>query len=173
LTKDKNNWTKSELPARYLMLDGKFTDDLNVLFVGGGGTILFTEDGGASWNQATASDNGKTKLNSVNFIDKRTGWIAGQEGKIYFTSNGGKNWLKQNSGTSENLFGIFFINTEEGLAVGDNGTILRTKDGGKVWILEPTDTKHKLEKVYMVGEMGFAVGFGGTILAYNESALSK
>jgi photosystem II stability/assembly factor-like uncharacterized protein len=82
-------------------------------------------------------------------VDCRTG------GKIYFTSNGGKNWLKQNSGTSENLL-VFFLLTGTRSCSRDNGTILRTKDGERLDI-EPTDTKHKLEKVYMVGEMGFAV----------------
>lgn len=164
---DKKTWKKFALPVRYLMLGGKFTDNLHGSVVGGGGTVLFTEDGGLSWNQAKLADDPKTKLASIFFVDQKTGWTVGDQGKIYFTNNGGKLWREQSSNVTENLSDVFFVNTEKGFAVGDGGMILHTATAGNVWNVEKTDSKHKLEKVFFVGKKGFAVGFGGTILAYD------
>ncbi len=169
LQNDKRTWKKLALPVRYLMLGGKFTDNLHGLLVGGGGTILFTEDGGLSWNQGKIAGDQKTKLTSVFFVDQKAGWATGEAGKIFFTNTGGKVWLEQVSTVVENLSDIFFVNSEEGFAVGDGGMILHTTTSGKIWSIEKANSKHKLEKVFFVEKKGFAVGFGGTILTYNPS----
>ena len=57
----------------------------------------------------------------------------------------------------------------EGFAVGEEGTILHTTTGGNVWKIEETGSKHKLERIFFVGQKGFAVGFGGTILIYEAA----
>lgn len=166
LQNDKQTWKKIVLPVRYLMLDGKFTDDSRGLLVGGGGTILFTENGGASWNQAKLAGEAKTKLASVFFVNQKTGWVVGEQGKIYFTSSSGKLWIEQISNVAKNISDVFFISPSEGFAVGDGGTILHTTTAGGVWKIEESNSTHKLESVFFVGEKGFAVGFGGTILTY-------
>ncbi len=160
-------WKKVALPVRYLMLSGKFTDNLHGLISGGGGTILYTEDGGANWTQAVMPETAKTKLNSVFFTDQNRGWAVGEEGKIYFTTNGGKAWLEQSLNTSESITDVFFLDASEGFVVGNNGTILHTTTAGKIWNQEQTNIKDKLEKVFFVKDKGFAVGFGGTILKYD------
>lgn len=167
LQDDARTWKKNPSPIRYLMLDGAFTDDFHGSIVGGGGTILFTEDAGASWNQASVFGDKQAKLNSVFFINQKMGWTAGTAGKIYQTINGGKIWREQKSNVTDNLSDIFFSNTAEGWAVGDDGTILHTKTAGNIWSLETSNVRHRLEKVLFVGKKGFAVGFGGTILRYD------
>ncbi|MGI9036487.1 MAG: WD40/YVTN/BNR-like repeat-containing protein, partial [Pyrinomonadaceae bacterium] len=47
MTNDKKIWKKTSLPVRYLMLDGMFADATRGALVGGGGSILFTEDDGS------------------------------------------------------------------------------------------------------------------------------
>lgn len=173
LQSDQRTWKKSQLPVRYLMLDGKFTDNSRGVLVGSGGTILFTEDGGSSWNQAKLDGDPKTKLASVFFVDQKTGWSVGREGKIYFTDNGGKLWRAQASDVAEDLSDVFFVNPHEGFAVGDNGRILHTTTAGKVWKIEKSNSGHKLEKVFFIEKKGFAVGFGGTILTYDLSPASS
>jgi len=169
LQDDARTWKKNLSPIRYLMLDGVFTDDFHGAMVGGGGTIMFTEDAGLSWNQATVFGDGRAKLNSVFFINQKIGWTVGANGKIYQTINGGKIWREQISNVSNNLSDIFFNSTAEGWAVGDDGTILHTTTAGNVWTLENSKVRHRLEKVFFVGKKGFAVGFGGTILSYDEN----
>lgn len=166
---DKKSWTRLPSPVRYLMFDGVFTDSSHGAIVGAGSSILFTEDAGATWNKASVFGAADTKLNSVFFVNPKNGWTVGTDGKIYQTFNGGKIWREQKSNVAKDLTDVFFINTAEGWAVGDEGTILYTTTAGNIWTTVDSKDKHKLEKVLFVGKKGWAVGFGGTILSFDES----
>jgi photosystem II stability/assembly factor-like uncharacterized protein len=169
LQDDGKTWKKHPSPIRYLLLDGGFTDKRNGVMVGAGGNIFFTEDAGISWNQANIFGAPNVKFNSVFFVNKTTGWTAGSEGKIFQSVSGGKNWGEQKSGTTANLNDIFFTDTREGWAIGDEGTILHTTTAGNVWKKIDLKIRHRLEKISFSGNKGFAVGFGGTILRYDNS----
>lgn len=169
LKDDGKTWKRIISPTRFLLLDGDFTDDFHAAIVGAGGSLFFSEDAGASWNKAFVSGDVKTKLNNVFFVNKNSGWAVGGEGKIYQTVNGGKSWRGQNSGFTENLTDVFFVNTAEGWAIGEIGTILHTTTAGNLWTAVASNTKHKLEKVFFIGKKGWAVGFGGTILSFDET----
>jgi photosystem II stability/assembly factor-like uncharacterized protein len=166
LPDDKYSLKRSELPSRFLIFAGTFTDDLNGILVGAGGTVLITSSGGDEWNRAAIPAGGKTRLNSVFFIDRKAGWIAGDQGKILATSNGGRVWREQRSGVDEDLADIFFVNSTDGFAVGDKGRIVETRTAGSTWTVADAGVKSPLERVYFVGEKGFAIGFGGVILRY-------
>lgn len=169
LQDDGKTWKKQPAPVHYLLLDGVFTDDFHGTLVGAGGSILFTEDAGLTWNQAAVQGNPKAKLNSVFFINKKTGWAVGAQGKIYQTLNGGYSWREQKSGVAADLNDIFFVNTAEGWAIGDGGVILHTTTAGNIWTPKESKVRHRLEKIFFIGRKGFAVGFGGTILHYDEN----
>ena len=161
-------WRKHTSPTVFAMMDGTFSDELNGCLVGGGGTILFTEDGGQLWNVSTVFGKSETKLNSVFFTDRRNGWTVGSQGKIYATTNGGKSWRLQPTSVTADLFDVNFSSANEGWAVGANGTLLRTQSGGRVWTSVGSGVLHKLERVFFVSpDKGWVVGFGGTVLKYN------
>jgi photosystem II stability/assembly factor-like uncharacterized protein len=162
-------WKRVPSPVRYLMFDGIFTDESHGIIVGAGGSVLFTEDEGLTWNKASVLGDAKAKLNRVFFVNPKNGWTVGSEGKIYQTFNAGKTWREQKSNVSADLTDVFFNNTAEGWAVGDAGTILYTTTAGNVWTTINSKDKHKLERVFFVGRKGWAVGFGGTILFYDEN----
>lgn len=169
LQRDEKTWKKQTAPIHYLMLDGVFTDDFNGAVVGAGGSIIFTDDAGLSWNRATVQSEPTTRLNSVFFANQKYGWIVGAEGRIFQTVNGGKFWREQKSGVTADLNDVFFLDTAEGWAIGNNGSILHTTTGGNIWILKESKVRHKLEKIFFIGKSGWAVGFGGTILHYDEN----
>ena len=168
LTDNNLTWSKLGSPSLYMMTDGAFTDDLRGTIVGGGGTILFTEDAGQSWNQAFVSGNAKSKLNAIFFVDNKMGWTVGSRGNIYMTTNAGKYWRPQQTNTESNLNDVFFTSKAEGWAVGSDGKILHTTSGGNVWKEVSSKSPHKLEKVVFNGNKGWIVGFGGTILSYEK-----
>jgi len=170
---DEETWQKSPSPIRYLLLDGAFFDDSHGAIIGAGGNVYFSEDAGVSWTPANVFGKPATKLNSIFFTNSKNGWIAGANGKIFQTINGGKMWREQNSRVAADLFDVYFKNTAEGWAVGADGIVLHTTTGGNIWNIEETSVKHKLEKVLYVGGKAFAVGFGGTILVYQESIKNR
>lgn len=169
LREDGREWVKIPAAIHYLMLDGVFTGPSGGTIVGGGGTILFTEDGGFTWNKASVFGEATGRLNSVFYVDEKVGWTVGNNGKIFRTAGGGKLWRPQVSGTLNNLNDVYFTDANNGWIVGDKGTVMRTRDGGNNWQPIETGSEYRLEKVIFVGKKGWAVGFGGTILEYDES----
>lgn len=171
----ETQWKKRASPARYLLLDGVFTDAIHGVIVGAGGSILFTEDAGSTWNQSNVFGNAKGKFNSVFFSDQKNGWAAGTGGRIFQTTSGGKTWREQRSGSTKNLTDVFFVSATTGWAIGEEGTLLQTTNGGNSWSAFNSKIKHRLEKIFFVGKRGWIVGFGGTILAYgaDESESQK
>jgi len=62
--------------------------DANTGTAVGGGTILRTDDGGATWTpQSSGTDNA---LNGVSFTDAKTGTVVGSYGTILRTTTGGE-----------------------------------------------------------------------------------
>ena len=167
--RDDEKWKRQASPARYLLLDGAFTNAKNGVIVGGGGSIVFTEDAGLTWKPSTVFNNPPAKFNSVFFVNQRTGWTVGTDGKIFQTVNSGRLWREQKSGVTKNLNDIFFVNTNEGWAIGEEGTLLNTTSAGNIWKAENSRIKHKLEKIFFIGKKGWIVGFGGTVLVYESN----
>lgn len=146
--------------------------DLNAIFflpdaltgwvAGGDGTILRTEDGGATW---TPQNSGTSfGLNAVVFRDARNGWAVSDGGTIIRSSDGGANWSHQANGGDSSLHALAFSD-RVGLAVGRTGTIFRSADGGATWAPQVSGTKAWLNGVaFADARNAWAVGERGTIL---------
>jgi photosystem II stability/assembly factor-like uncharacterized protein len=68
-------------------------------------------------------------------------------------------WVKQNSGTTTNLYGVSFVDAYTGTVVGDSGTILRTTNGGAKWVKQVSGTTNILLAVtFTDANIGVAVG---------------
>ncbi len=78
-------------------------------------------------------------------------------------SQGG--WVAQNSGTTEDLWGLYFLNSTTGWAVGYNGTILHTVDGGITWAPQNSGVTNTLTDIQFAsdGVTGWAVGDGNPV----------
>ena len=95
--------------------------------MGGGGIIVATKDGGATW---VLQHSGLEPLYGVACTDSGHAWSVGTAGTILATTDGGVGWSAQNSGTGENLIGVTFVSATHGWVVGYDGTILTTTTGG-------------------------------------------
>ncbi len=140
-----------------------FTDSNNGWTVGLRGNILYTSNGGDTWNTQTS---GVTlDLNSVHFTDSRNGWVVGRDGTILHISEGGDSWNTQNSGFPRDLHSVHFTDSSNGWIVGDLGTILHTSDGGTTWNTQTSGVNKPLQSVHFIdNNKGWIVGDGGTIL---------
>ncbi|HXG90754.1 MAG TPA: YCF48-related protein, partial [Blastocatellia bacterium] len=92
------------------------------LITGDNGTLLRTENGGATWERVQLSV--REPLFGISFIDKKTGWVVGYGGRIIRTYNGGRDWVEQDSATTTDLFSVSF-HKNRGYAIGRDGVVLR------------------------------------------------
>jgi len=136
----------------------------------GYGTILKTEDGGATWKiQEIAGDNFK----SICCIDNHV-WAVGNNGSIVHSGNGGKTWEHQRNGNNllikkYRLNSVFFKDPATGYASGDNGLLLKTTDGGAHWVEFEHFTDNDLMAV-APGPSGsiWVTGYKGTVFRIRE-----
>jgi photosystem II stability/assembly factor-like uncharacterized protein len=126
--------------------------------------VLFTADGGATWQRQTVPTH--DELIHLDFAGDKQGWIVGDKGTILRTSDGGATWTQTHVDTNATLYHVDFLDHELGWVVGGRGMILRTVNGGDTWLPAPvTVTRGTLLSVSFINEdEGWAVGRGGVIL---------
>lgn len=139
---------------------------------GSKGTILKTNDGGATWQKLTIAGTEKLDFRDVEAFGNNTAYVisAGSPAKIYKTTDGGTTWQEQYSNTAPDIFfdALAFWNKKEGMAFGDpiNGqfSALLTKDGGKTWQNLTTVPQAQ------AGEAGFAAS-GTCLFAFGKKTV--
>ncbi len=74
-------------------------------------------------------------------------------------------WTQLNSGTTEDLNGVFFLTENIGYVVGNNGTVLRTYDHGDSWLPLNAGVSNDLNGIlFSDGKIGFIIGDSGLLL---------
>lgn len=128
-------------------------------------SILFTSDGGATWQNKYFNDE-QTGLLSVFVNDSGIGWAVGYFGVIYSTENMGFSWSQilsgtQSSWTGDRITSVFMINDSTGWAAGSRKgsqiypMILKTTNAGKTWktIFERTNNWYRhVSDIFFVNE---------------------
>jgi photosystem II stability/assembly factor-like uncharacterized protein len=109
-----------------------FGTDLKGVAVGNNGTVIYTSDGGANWEQSMDDDIKFTTWFSVFLTESGKAWAVGNKGEIVYSDDWGQTWEPQISGVSEPFWEVFFLNENEGWIVGGltSTLILHTKNGG-------------------------------------------
>jgi photosystem II stability/assembly factor-like uncharacterized protein len=151
----------SELAARSPLLDvaqaGK-----RLVAVGQRGHILYSDDNGKSWAQASVPVS--SDLTAVQFPTPAQGWAVGHDGVVLHSSDGGATWVKQldgrqlgrlmqdyysarpdagqwldegkrieAEGADKPFLDVWFDDESNGFVVGAFNLIFRTRDGGRSW----------------------------------------
>jgi photosystem II stability/assembly factor-like uncharacterized protein len=119
-------------------------------------------------------------LNNIFFLDKNTGWVAGEAGTLFFTEDGGRSFARRNIGEIEDPFGppplslyaVTFLSPSQGIAAGLLGSIHLTDDGGRLWKNIDTGIKSDLYSVSSSGDVVCACGAKGAILVSTDGGKS-
>jgi photosystem II stability/assembly factor-like uncharacterized protein len=81
--------------------------------VGGGGTVLVTHDGGATW--APQSSGVRLPLRQVSFSDPQHGWALVAARELLATGDGGKSWsVVRPEGSGDLMLGLTSFDSAAG-----------------------------------------------------------
>lgn len=116
------SWTKQEAGTKVTIFHVDFRNEKKGLAVGERGTILRTSDGGVTWTPVTVKT--RSSLLNVQLVSDDQGWAIGRSGTVLRTDDAGLTWIEQESGTKQNLYGLYFAK-KTGWAVGGDGMLLR------------------------------------------------
>ena len=114
---------------------------------GGGGTVLRTSDGGATWQTLSIPGAEKLDFRDVDAVSEDVAFVlsigSGESSRIYKTIDAGRTWTLQFTNTDPKAFfdAMAFWDPNRGIAFSDSVegqlVILRTTDGGKMWTRVP------------------------------------
>ncbi|MBE9492478.1 MAG: hypothetical protein IMY70_06310, partial [Bacteroidetes bacterium] len=153
---------QNPLPQGNHLKDVHFVDSLKGWAAGYYGTILYTEDGGESWE---IKNSGVTnELESIHMVNSLEGWAVGWNGTIIHTSDGGNTWTLQDCGFDFTIHSVFFTDNNKGWVVG--GKILHTTDGGLTWEEQscPVSDRLLLSVFFINNTTGWISGDWGLML---------
>jgi photosystem II stability/assembly factor-like uncharacterized protein len=161
-----------------ILADVWFPDPKHGFIVGEFGTLLTTDDGGATWYRVPTPT--EKTLFGVHFTDRDRGWVVGIDGLVMHTEDGGHTWKVQRGNpeiapVEEVSFretlknpGMYAVQVEgdTGVIVGDTGMVLTSSDGGRTWSQRELPGERRLVWMRDVSlapgaRGGFAVGAGG------------
>jgi len=104
--------------------------------VGSLGTILYTDDGGSTWQDQSFNWDDEV-FENIDAFDSLTALAVTNLGAIYRTDDGGNNWIEQVPRESlPKLTTVQMIDKLSAYAVGFQGTILKITNGGVTWLNE-------------------------------------
>ena len=171
--------TFSSLQAIY------FFDEHNGWIAGSRGTLLVTNDGGASW--AVWPKPNSDSLREIAFSDKREGWILCEDTRyeserrdasatyLLHTADAGDSWQKVTMPQLRNkrLVGLLFNSTKRGWTFGEEGTLLGISASETAWKAFESPTHHLLlGGTFLDENQAWIVGAGGTIIRTADGGIT-
>lgn len=136
---NEGTWVVQETPTEESLQSIWFSDTLNGWAVGKNATILFTINGGNSWQKYQSPLN--MNFIKVIFTAVNNGYIladkigSAYKGKILKTTDGGSTWriCEFDCTIQDYLTSMYFFDTQNGWICGKGGFITHTTNGGLTW----------------------------------------
>src|SRR5260221_8910678 len=112
-------------------------------------------------------------INSIEFLNSKTGLMCGDNGLIYKTMNSGNNWYIVSSGTTEKLLRLFPVSKNTVVIVGTRGTILRSETSGSSWNIISSGVIENLNGIFINDDgSGFITGDNKLILHTSDFGIN-
>jgi photosystem II stability/assembly factor-like uncharacterized protein len=154
----------SEIASKTLIFSiSKFGD--RYFATGHHGHILFSDDGGESWQQAQVPV--RSSILDIDFPTPELGWAAGHEGVILHSKDGGKTWVKQFDGLRYGTEGLAYYQALAD-ANPDNEKYSLLVDEMQFAISQGAD-KPFFRIAFPTPTKGYALGAYGMILETNDA----
>lgn len=152
------------MPNDALLYGLTFVDDRTGWLSGEWGTILKTEDGGATWKQQQSGV--ESTLFGIAMRDAQAGVAVGMDSVILRTEDGGATWKPIPSGLQDRAFYEVAFSGQNGWLAGNQGLVMQSTDGGATWKQVETPKEVWSEwfrGIGLRGDHGLLVGGSGKI----------
>jgi photosystem II stability/assembly factor-like uncharacterized protein len=110
-------------------------DGINVIAVGGTGSIYYSSDSASTWTSASSGTTGI--INCISHGSSSFAISAGQNSYVARTSDSGATWTIMSVFSASTVFirfqAVSVLSTSQAFVAGNNGEIWRTLDGGTSW----------------------------------------
>jgi photosystem II stability/assembly factor-like uncharacterized protein len=158
---DGNNWTVLTSGTTERLLCAAAVNE-NVWIGGRNGLLLFSNNGGSSFNIMTSP--AIDDIKDIQFVNASVGFAAGSNSFFMYTSDGGTNWVSRSTGILQGLNGLHFMDEQNGWIVGGSGTLYSTNNAGLNWLPIQSSTTQDLNSIHSFdGVNAWAVGNSGVI----------
>jgi photosystem II stability/assembly factor-like uncharacterized protein len=175
-------WAKQRAGTMAWLYSVFFHDQNRGWAVGSKGTLLVTDDGGATWKQKSASTT--DVIRDIFFVNAQQGWLVVEKNvydlktkddpRTYLmqTTNGGDKWKRidiKGIDVDARLVRAVFSRGGRGWTFGEGGTIFTTYDSGANWTKLQSPTRHLLlGGTFIDDDRGWLVGAGATIIQTSD-----
>lgn len=134
------------------------SDRDNVWAAGWSGVIMYSSDGGITWQYQTGPGD---VLISIDAPDTINIWAGGGYGTLIHSSDGGYNWEVIDPDINAFIYGVCFLTVNHGWVVGGRNSVRHTPDQGSTWeIQDPTITyKHWMTVDFVDTLNGWIAGY--------------
>ena len=129
------------LRADRLQINGMVYLDQRVVAVGERGTVLLSDDQGASWQPATVTPQRDLTLTALVALTDSSLLAVGHDGWILRSDDQGAHWaeVRYDSELAEPLLGIWSAGAQQVLAFGSFGKFYQSEDDGRTWQAQPLE----------------------------------
>ncbi|SNY42107.1 Uncharacterized protein SAMN06297280_0392 [Arsukibacterium tuosuense] len=197
LSDNGSDWRQASVPTQSMLTAVHFINETHGWAVGHDSLILFTSDGGASWQLQQFLPEDDKPLLDVYFRDARHGIAVGAYGLFYKTTDGGDTWeqalfielaaeedkeylldLQQTDpeiyrselGSILPHFNRLFVDGNTLYMVGEAGFIAKSADFGDSWLRMEEFYNGSLFDLHRTPEMGLlAVGLRGHVFRSEDN----
>jgi photosystem II stability/assembly factor-like uncharacterized protein len=141
------SWTMQQTSVTARLRGVSAVNDRVAWASGANGTVLRTEDGGATWQQLAVPGSEKLDFRDIDAVSETVAYVlsigSGESSRIFKTTDGGKTWTLQFTNTDPDAFfdAMAFWDADRGIAFSDSVkgqlVIFRTVNGGRAWTRVP------------------------------------
>jgi photosystem II stability/assembly factor-like uncharacterized protein len=178
------SWSQKNFPYNINLRDLECEvshDTNNIRVVGDDLSAYYTTNGGTTWIDDSLNLGldfseldadmtiGGPNLNTIQFVNNNTGYIAGQSGYLFKTVNGGAFYSLRFISGLDNIVDMHFTSADSGFVISTNGKIKFTDNGGNNWF-EDTQVNNlinsrQLNSISVISEnYGYINGANGLLI---------
>jgi len=165
---------RDQLPIILPIQNVTFNDASSAWIVTGKNDLLYTANGGETWNKIPADIVGGFEYTC--FVTVQIGWAINKDGQVWKTTDSGKTWTSISKLDDKSLEQITFVDQKNGWIISPF-SIWRTEDGGVIWkrhiSSSPNRPKELTHRVYFLNsKVGWMGGENGAIYSTTDGGLS-